>query len=66
MEEPELSIQKITVNEVRHLKDVEIPISDTERKHLILTGKNGNWKTLVLKNLFNLEGGQCLLKQFVN
>ena len=48
MEAPELFIQKITINEVRHLKDVEIPISETERKHLILTGKNGSGKTSVL------------------
>ena len=48
MEEPALFIEKITINEVRHLKDVEISISDTERKHLILTGKNGSGKTSTL------------------
>ncbi|MFK7983767.1 MAG: AAA family ATPase [Saprospiraceae bacterium] len=49
MEELELFIEQITINEVRHLKDVAISISDTERKHLILTGKNGSGKTSVLE-----------------
>jgi len=47
----ELFIEKIKINQVRHLKDVEIPISDTERKHLILTGKNGSGKTSVLEEI---------------
>ncbi len=51
MKEPELFIEKITINEVRHLKDVEIPISSDERKHLILTGKNGSGKTSVLNEI---------------
>jgi len=49
--EPELFIEKITINEVRHLKDVEITISSEERKHLILTGKNGSGKTSVLEEI---------------
>ncbi len=44
--EPELFIEKITINEVRHLKDVDIAISSEERKHLILTGKMSGGKLL--------------------
>ncbi len=50
-------ISKIQINEVRHIHDFEIPISETERKHLIITGKNGSGKTsmlLELKNMLNL------------
>lgn len=44
-----LFITKVGIKKVRHLKDLEISISDTERKHLILTGKNGCGKTSVLE-----------------
>lgn len=36
---------------VRHLKDIEIPLSTEKRKMLILTGKNGSGKTSVLEAL---------------
>ena len=42
-------ITKIKVNRVRHLKDIEIPLSESERKHLIITGKNGSGKTSLLE-----------------
>ena len=45
----DIFITKLQINSVRHLKDIEIPISETERKHLILTGKNGSGKTSVLE-----------------
>jgi len=41
-------ITKINIKKVRHLQDVLIDISQTERKHLLLTGKNGCGKTSVL------------------
>ena len=44
-------ITKLHISQVRHLKDIDIPISETECKHLILTGKNGSGKTSVLKGL---------------
>ncbi len=44
-------IQKIKIDKVRHLSDIEITLSDSERKHLILTGKNGSGKTSVLESL---------------
>ncbi len=36
------------------MKDIHIPLSGAERKHLILTGKNGSGKTSVLETLKNL------------
>lgn len=46
----------IDIKKVRHLQNISIPLSATERKHLILTGKNGSGKTSVLEQLkANLE-----------
>jgi predicted ATPase len=45
----ELFITKISVRDVRNIKDLEIVLSDHERKHLILTGKNGSGKTSLLE-----------------
>ena len=42
-------ITKIHIDKARHLENVDIAISDTERKHLILTGKNGSGKTSLLE-----------------
>lgn len=39
------------IHKVRHLEDIEIPLSGQERKNLILTGKNGSGKTSVLEAL---------------
>ena len=44
-------ITDLTIHKVRHLKDIHIPLSKDERKHLILTGKNGSGKTSVLESL---------------
>lgn len=44
-------ITKIRINNVRHLKDIEIPLSEETPRHLILTGKNGSGKTSVLEAL---------------
>lgn len=44
-------ISSISINNVRHLHDITIPLSETEPKHLILTGKNGSGKTSVLMTL---------------
>ncbi|MDO5422127.1 MAG: AAA family ATPase [Eubacteriales bacterium] len=44
----EVFIKEIKIAEVRHLKELNIPVSETERKHLILTGKNGSGKTSLL------------------
>jgi predicted ATP-binding protein involved in virulence len=47
----EIFVTKVRINKVRHLESLEIPLSDTERKHLILTGKNGSGKTSVLEGI---------------
>lgn len=46
----DIRITKIHIEKVRNLKDIEIPVvdSDGERKHLIITGKNGSGKTSLL------------------
>ncbi len=44
----EIFIEKIFINKVRHLENIEIDLSDDNKKHLILTGKNGSGKTSVL------------------
>ncbi|MCR5380695.1 MAG: AAA family ATPase [Lentisphaeria bacterium] len=42
-------IKKIHIGQVRHLKDVDIPICEDKSRHLILTGRNGSGKTSVLQ-----------------
>lgn len=44
-------VSKIIIENVRHLKNIEIPLSNDKAKHLILTGRNGSGKTSVLKAL---------------
>ena len=45
----DIYITRIHIGKVRHLENVDIILSDTECKHLILTGKNGSGKTSVLE-----------------
>jgi predicted ATP-binding protein involved in virulence len=49
----DIFIKSIHINKVRHLENIDIPISETDRKHLILTGKNGSGKTSVLLEIKN-------------
>jgi predicted ATP-binding protein involved in virulence len=42
-------ITKIHIEKVRHLNNIDIDLSDTQRKHLIFTGKNGSGKTSLLE-----------------
>lgn len=44
-------LTSVDIQKVRHLHDILVPLSDKERKHLILTGKNGSGKTSVLDAL---------------
>lgn len=44
-------ITKIHIDKVRHLQDIDIPISEQGMKHLILTGKNGSGKTSLINAL---------------
>ena len=52
----DIFITKINIKEVRNIKDFEINLSETERKHLIITGKNGSGKTSLIAEI----------KQFLN
>lgn len=47
----QLYITKLAINKVRHLKNISIPLSENQIKHLILTGKNGSGKTSVVEAL---------------
>jgi predicted ATP-dependent endonuclease of OLD family len=47
----DIFITKIKIKKVRHIKDFEINLSESERKHLIITGKNGSGKTSLLWKL---------------
>ena len=44
-------ISELNIENVRHLHDISIPLSDSGIKHLILTGRNGSGKTSVLDAL---------------
>lgn len=44
-------LTKIKIDKVMHLKDITINLGENQRKHLILTGRNGAGKTSVLNAL---------------
>ena len=44
-------ITGLHIKHVRHLKDIDIPLSSENRQHLILTGRNGSGKTSVFDAL---------------
>lgn len=44
-------VTSVNIVKVRHLHDITIPLDKNNRKHLILTGKNGSGKTSVLEAL---------------
>jgi predicted ATP-binding protein involved in virulence len=46
-------ITDIEIRKIRHLGGINIPLSKSEAKHLILTGKNGSGKTSVLEQIRN-------------
>lgn len=41
-------LTQIEINKLRHLSNITINLHDNERKHLLITGKNGSGKTTVL------------------
>jgi len=47
-------ITKISIKKVRHLENIDIELSPNEKKHLIITGKNGSGKTSLLLGLNNV------------
>ena len=46
-------ITEIHIKKVRHLENIDIILGD-EKKHLILTGKNGSGKSNLVKAIFQL------------
>lgn len=48
-------ISELTINKIRHLKNITIPLSNEKAKHLIFTGKNGSGKTSVLEALADIS-----------
>ncbi len=47
----QLFVTNLTIKKVRHLKNISIPLSEKQMKHLILTGKNGSGKTSIVEAL---------------
>ena len=41
-------IKSIRIDKIRHLENIDINICDSERRHVIVTGKNGSGKTSLL------------------
>ena len=41
-------IKQIHINQLFHLNDIDIPIADKKSPHLLITGKNGSGKTVLL------------------
>ena len=46
-------INNIHINQVRHLKDIDIPLKKDAYPHLMITGKNGSGKTSLLNAIAN-------------
>lgn len=44
-------LTSIHINKIFHLENIDIPIDANEKKHLIITGKNGSGKTSLLNAL---------------
>ena len=44
-------ITKVRIDKLRHLENIDIVLSDNERRNLLLTGKNGSGKTSLLETL---------------
>ena len=54
-------ITNIRIDKLRHLENLEIILSDKERRHLLLTGKNGSGKTSFLETV-----SDCLKTVMIN
>lgn len=54
-------ITRIKIMKVRHLENIEICLSETERRHLLITGKNGSGKTSLLETV-----ADCFKKVITN
>lgn len=50
----EYFIKHISIKDCSYIGNIEIPLGDLERKHLIITGKNGSGKTTTLNEINTL------------
>ena len=60
---------QLYIRKVRHLKNIKIPISPLdkpEKKHLIITGKNGSGKTSLLDALAQYLSDTCGNENYIN
>lgn len=65
MDGQEIFINEVLVKECRGIKDFNVVLSEKERKHLIITGKNGSGKTSLLELLnSNLMASRGRLYRF--
>jgi predicted ATP-binding protein involved in virulence len=64
----EIFASEINVKEAKVVKNLSIPLSDKERKHLLITGKNGSGKTSLLEELDKYLGSlsKSLLQGYQN
>ena len=56
-------LTSIHINKIFHLENIDIPIDDKEKKHLIITGRNGSGKTSLLNALVDFFQGIIKEKQ---
>ncbi|HIR12567.1 MAG TPA: AAA family ATPase [Candidatus Choladousia intestinavium] len=56
-------LTELFIENVRHLKDITILLSEKEIKHLILTGRNGSGKTSVIESLSHYLGAVAASEQ---
>jgi predicted ATP-binding protein involved in virulence len=56
----DIFITNIHIGSVRHLQHLDVEISETAKKHLILTGKNGSGKTSLLDEMAKCFNILCL------
>lgn len=61
----QLYITNLTIEKVRHLRNISIPLSENRIKHLILTGKNGSGKTSVVEVLASYLNNMFTEQRFV-
>lgn len=47
-------ITKIHINKIFHLENIDIQLDEKEKKHLIITGKNGSGKSVLLNKIVDL------------
>ena len=61
-------IKNIHIKQVRHLKDINIPLDKEDYPHLMITGKNGSGKTSLLNAIANYieRVAKSIYKKFEN